>query len=111
PLVHGTTGEDGALQGLLELAGIPYVGGDIQSSALCMDKALAYTVVGRAGIPTPGFWILEGGAPVPDDLPFPLFVKPARSGSSFGVTRVDAAGELPGAIAAARRFDDKVLLE
>jgi D-alanine---(R)-lactate ligase len=112
PVLHGKLGEDGAIQGLLELSGIPYVGCDVQSSALCMDKALTYTVVGDAGIPTPTFWTL-----FPDDeidpgvLPYPVFVKPARSGSSFGVSKVTSAAELDEALATARQYDDKVLIE
>src|SRR2546421_7031204 len=58
PVLHGKLGEDGAIQGLLELSGIPYVGCDVQSSALCMDKSLTYTVVGSAGIPTPNYRIV-----------------------------------------------------
>jgi len=61
PVLHGKLGEDGAIQGLLELSGIPYVGCDIPSSALCIDKALAYTVVKSAGIATPNFWIIMPG--------------------------------------------------
>lgn len=61
PVLHGKMGEDGAIQGLLELSGIPYVGCDIQSSALCMDKSLAYIVAGNAGIATPDFWVLGKG--------------------------------------------------
>ncbi|NYI76885.1 D-alanine--(R)-lactate ligase [Nocardioides panzhihuensis] len=116
PVLHGKLGEDGAIQGLFELSGIPYVGCDVQSSALCMDKSLAYTVVGEAGIPTPNFWILG-----PDDtvqtigdagaLPYPVFVKPARSGSSFGVSKVTSADELAEAVATARQYDQKVLVE
>ncbi len=112
PVLHGKLGEDGAMQGLLELAGVPYAGCDVQSSALCMDKSLAYTVAGAAGIATPRFWIVAGDEqPDPDRLPYPVFVKPARSGSSFGVTKAARAEELPSALAAARRYDAKVLIE
>jgi D-alanine--(R)-lactate ligase len=112
PVLHGRTGEDGAVQGLLELSGIPYVGCDIQSSATCMDKSLAYVVARSAGIDTPEFVVVpDGGAPVPDLWTYPVFVKPARSGSSFGVTRVERADEMRAAVAAARRYDDKVVLE
>jgi D-alanine--(R)-lactate ligase len=112
PVLHGTSGEDGAVQGLLELARIPYVGCDVQSSAICMDKSLAYVVAGSAGIATPEFSVLNGAAvPAPDELTYPVFVKPARSGSSFGVSRVAAAGELDAAVAAARQYDNKVLIE
>ncbi len=112
PVLHGTLGEDGAIQGLLDLSGIAYVGCDIQSSALCMDKSLAYLVVRSAGIATPNFWTVPVGGPgVPDRLPYPVFVKPARSGSSFGVSRVDREEDLPGAVEAARQYDSKVLIE
>jgi D-alanine--(R)-lactate ligase len=86
PVLIGKFGEDGAIQGLLELSGIPYVGCDIPSSALCMDKSLAYIVAGNAGIATPKHWVLTGDEKIdPDSLVYPVFVKPARSGSSFGV--------------------------
>jgi D-alanine---(R)-lactate ligase len=112
PVLHGTLGEDGAIQGLAELAGIPYVGCDIQSSALCMDKSLAYIVAGGAGIATPSFWTVTADEEVdPDRLTYPVFVKPARSGSSFGVGKVHGKEELPGAIEAARRFDLKLVIE
>jgi D-alanine---(R)-lactate ligase len=112
PVLHGKLGEDGAIQGLLELSGIPYVGCDVQTSALCMDKSLAYTVVGEAGVPTPAHRILGPGERVdPDVLPYPVFVKPARSGSSFGVSKVSSAEELADAVAMARQYDDKVLIE
>jgi D-alanine---(R)-lactate ligase len=112
PVLHGTLGEDGAIQGLAELAGIPYVGCDIQSSALCMDKSLAYMVAACAGIATPRFWTAGPDEEVdPDGLSYPVFVKPARSGSSFGVGKVRGKDELPGAVRAARAFDSKVLIE
>jgi D-alanine--(R)-lactate ligase len=112
PVLHGKSGEDGAVQGLLELSGIPYVGCDIQSSAICMDKSLAYIVARTAGIATPEFFVVNGAnMVVPDELAYPVFVKPARSGSSFGVTKVESADELECAIAAARKYDDKVLIE
>jgi D-alanine--(R)-lactate ligase len=112
PVLHGRSGEDGAVQGLLELSGIPYVGCDIQSSAICMDKTLAYIVAGHAGIDTPAFWVLDGAAvAAPNELAYPVFVKPARSGSSFGVTRVDDADELDAAISDAREYDGKIVIE
>jgi D-alanine--(R)-lactate ligase len=84
-VLHGRLGEDGAIQGLLELSGIPYVGCDIQSSALCMDKSLAYIVASSAGIAIPRHWVLMPNVRVElDFLTYPVFVKPARSGSSFG---------------------------
>jgi D-alanine--(R)-lactate ligase len=112
PVLHGKLGEDGAIQGLLELSGVPYAGCDIQSSALCMDKSLAYTVVRSAGIITPNFWIVMAGEDIDADrLPYPVFVKPARSGSSFGVSKVSQKEELPGAVQTARQYDSKVLIE
>src|SRR5262249_44834809 len=112
PVLHGKTGEDGAVQGLLELSGIPYVGCDVPSSAICMDKALAYTVARSAGIATPEFRVVDDpDATGPEPIVYPVFVKPARSGSSFGVTKVERAGELGAALADARRYDRKVLIE
>ena len=112
PVLHGKLGEDGAIQGLLELSGIPYVGCDIPSSALCMDKSLAYVVAGNAGIATPKHWVLTGDEKTgPDSLAYPVFVKPARSGSSFGVSKVSGQEELPSAIETARQYDAKVLIE
>jgi D-alanine---(R)-lactate ligase len=112
PVLHGKLGEDGAVQGLLELSGIPYAGCDIQSSALCMDKSLAYMVARAAGIATPDFWTVTANESIdPDELTYPVFVKPARSGSSFGVSKVSRREELPGAVEAARQYDSKLLVE
>ena len=112
PLLHGKLGEDGAIQGLLELSGIPYTGCDIQSSALCMDKSLAYLVARSAGIATPNFWIVNANEEIdPDGFSYPVFVKPARSGSSFGVSKVSDREELQGAVETARQYDSKVLIE
>ncbi|MEC3980829.1 D-alanine--(R)-lactate ligase [Amycolatopsis sp. H20-H5] len=112
PVLHGKFGEDGAIQGLLELSGIPYVGCDIQSSALCMDKSLAYLVAGNAGIATPNFRTVAANETIdPDLLTYPVFVKPARSGSSFGVSKASSKEELPSAVETARQYDSKVLIE
>jgi D-alanine--(R)-lactate ligase len=112
PVLHGKLGEDGAMQGLLELSGIPYVGCDVQSSALCMDKSLAYMVASNAGIATPNFWTVTANQAIdPDRLAYPVFVKPARSGSSFGVSKAARKEELPNAVATARQYDVKVLIE
>ncbi|MFB9686478.1 D-alanine--(R)-lactate ligase [Amycolatopsis plumensis] len=110
PVLHGKLGEDGAIQGLLELSGLPYAGCDVQSSALCMDKSLAYVVVASAGIATPKFRTVRPGEDV-DGLDYPVFVKPARSGSSFGVSKVTKEEELAAAIATAAQYDSKVLIE
>src|SRR4030081_3091516 len=99
PVLHGKLGEDGAIQGLLDLSGIPYVGCDVQSSALCMDKSLAYLVATRAGIATPSLWTdraAENGDP--DRLAYPVFVKPAGSRLTFGVSRVVRRKHLPSAV-------------
>jgi D-alanine--(R)-lactate ligase len=100
------------MQGLLELSGIPYAGCDIQSSALCMDKSLTYMVARAAGIATPNFWTVAASESIdPDQLTYPVFVKPARSGSSFGVSKASRKDELPGAVKTARQYDSKVLIE
>jgi D-alanine--(R)-lactate ligase len=112
PVLHGKLGEDGAIQGLLELSGIPYVGCDVQASALCMDKSLAYLVASNAGIATPRFWTVTADDDIdPDRLDYPVFVKPARSGSSFGVSKVAGKEDLAGAVALAGKYDSKVLIE
>jgi D-alanine---(R)-lactate ligase len=112
PVLHGRLGEDGAMQGLLELSGIPYAGCDIQSSALCMDKSLTYMVARAAGIATPTFWTFAANESFdPEQLTYPVFVKPARSGSSFGVSKVSRKEDLLGAVETARQYDSKVLIE
>lgn len=112
PVLHGRLGEDGAIQGLLELSGIPYIGCDIQSSALCMDKSVAYLVAKNAGVATPKYWAVTGIDEVdPERLSYPVFVKPARSGSSFGVSKVARGEDLASALKDARVYDSKVLIE
>ncbi len=112
PALHGKLGEDGAIQGLLELSGIPYVGCDVQSSALCMDKSLAYIIARNAGIATPDFSIVTADENVEADrITYPVFVKPARSGSSFGVSKVSRKEELQSAVETARQYDSKFLIE
>lgn len=112
PVLHGTLGEDGTVQGLLELSGIPYVGCDVPSSVLCMDKSLAYIVANAAGIATPNHWVVSPNDKIDvERLRYPVFVKPARSGSSFGVTKVAHQDELTRAMEAARQYDSKVLIE
>lgn len=112
PILHGKLGEDGAIQGLLELSGIPYAGCDVQSSAVCMDKSLAYVVARSAGIATPSFRAVAADEDVdPDQLTYPVFVKPARSGSSFGVSKVSRREDLSSAVDVARRYDAKVVFE
>jgi len=116
PILHGPYGEDGTIQGLLELAGVPYVGAGVFASAAGMDKEFAKKVLGAAGLPIGDYVVLRPrqDSPSAEDverLGFPLFVKPARGGSSIGVSRVVSADELPAAIAEARRHDPKVIIE
>ena len=111
PILHGPFGEDGTVQGLLELAGIPYVGAGVAASALCMDKDLFKAVLRDRGIPVARNVTLRDGDPVRHDFPYPVFVKPARLGSSVGITKVHDEGELEAAVELARRHDDKVLIE
>lgn len=117
PVLHGRGGEDGAVQGLLELAGIPYVGCGILASALGMDKAATYGIVAEAGVRTPQCRTLTGAfceadlADVAADLGYPLFVKPANGGSSFGVSKVSGPEQLAEAAALAQSFDGKVCFE
>src|SRR4030081_1503762 len=112
PVLHGKFGEDGAMQGLLELSGIPYIGCDVQSSALCMDKSLAYIVARSAGIATPNFRTITANEDIdPDQLTYPVFVKPARSGSSFGVSKVSRKEELLSSVETARQYDSTGLIE
>lgn len=112
PILHGKFGEDGAMQGLMELSGIPYVGCDVQSSAFCMDKSLAYIIARSVGITTPNFQIVMANENIDADrIPYPVFVKPARSGSSFGVSKVCCKEELSDAVRIARQYDSKILIE
>lgn len=112
PVLHGKLGEDGAMQGLLEIAGIPYVGCDVPTSALCMDKSLTYMVAGAAGIAIPNFRVVTADETIDADrLTYPVFVKPARSGSSFGVSKVSRKEDLLSAVERARPYDAKVLIE
>jgi len=112
PVLHGRGGEDGSIQGLLAASGIPSIGCGTASSVLAFDKALSYLVAQSAGVATPAFRSVGPDEQVDAELiDYPVFVKPARSGSSFGVTRVDSGDELAGAIDAARAFDSKVLIE
>ncbi len=111
PILHGPFGEDGTVQGLLELAGVPYVGSGVTASALCMDKDLFKAVLRDRGIAVArSVTLLAGDAPR-NPFGYPVFVKPARLGSSVGISKVRSADELDAAVALARRHDDKVLVE
>jgi D-alanine-D-alanine ligase len=118
PLLHGPFGEDGTVQGLLELAGVPYVGAGVLGSALCMDKATAKDVLARHGLPQCRHLSIRD-VDVSDDLVervgtslgYPVFVKPANLGSSIGVTKVPDGHALLAAVEAAASFDEWVVLE
>jgi D-alanine-D-alanine ligase len=113
PILHGPMGEDGTVQGLLEVAGVPYVGCGVLSSALAMDKAAAKLVLAAAGIPqVPSVAIRHGvGGSVSDDLGWPRFVKPANMGSSVGVSKVRDPGELAAAMEQAFLYDEWLVVE
>lgn len=118
PIIHGKGGEDGALQGLFSLAGIPFVGCGILSSACCMDKAIAKELCEKAGVPVVD-WVCTskkdfGGDVIlecEEKLSYPMFVKPASEGSSFGTAKVKNRDELISAVKTAFSLDDRVLIE
>lgn len=120
PLLHGPYGEDGTIQGLCEMVGVPYTGCGVTASALCMDKGYTKQVLERGGIPVGRFQVITDYAwrhrksAVPAevlDFGLPVFVKPSRAGSSLGVSRVEAWEEFEAAVVAARRHDPKVIVE
>jgi D-alanine-D-alanine ligase len=111
PILHGPFGEDGTVQGLLELAGVPYVGAGVAASALCMDKDLFKAVLRDRGIPVARNVTLRAGDEPANPFGYPVFVKPARLGSSVGISKVASEAELGSAVELARRHDDKVLVE
>ncbi|MEU0272133.1 D-alanine--D-alanine ligase family protein [Streptomyces sp. NPDC006307] len=124
PMLHGPYGEDGTLQGMLELSGVPYVGAGVLASAVGQDKEYMKRVFQSYGLPVgpyevirPGEWAQDPAAARTRILDFaaehgwPLFVKPARAGSSFGITKVDDPSRLDEAIEEARRHDPKILVE
>ena len=116
PILHGPYGEDGTIQGLLELADIPYVGAGVLASAAGMDKEFAKKLMAADGLPIGDYVVLRPGraeltAEEIARLGFPMFVKPARGGSSIGVSRVVEPAGLGAAIAEARRHDPKVIVE
>jgi D-alanine-D-alanine ligase len=123
PVLHGTFGEDGTIQGLLEMAGLPYVGSGVFASAASMDKEFTKKLLAAAGLPQGDHVVLRDGAgavsadpDLLDDaarerLGLPVFVKPARAGSSIGITRVTDWSQFPAAVAAAAAVDPKVIVE
>jgi D-alanine-D-alanine ligase len=119
PVLHGTFGEDGTVQGLLELADIPYVGAGVLASAVGMDKAVMKSVFRDAGLPVCRWLVTRVGEEasevlarrVGEALGFPCFVKPANLGSSVGITKVKAPGGLAAAVAEAAAYDPKIVIE
>ncbi|MFC5406111.1 D-alanine--D-serine ligase VanG [Cohnella soli] len=117
PVMHGKNGEDGTVQGLLELAGIPCVGCDMLSSAICMDKEIAHTLVNASGVNTPRSVTLfksdheENRLRDLQDLGYPVYVKPAKSGSSVGITKAHNISQLLQGIELAYEHDHKVVIE
>ena len=115
PVLHGAYGEDGTIQGLLEMAGVGYVGSGVLASAAAMDKAFTKTMLRAAGLDVGSFLVLRPGEAVDEQaleqLGWPVFVKPARAGSSIGISKVRAADELPAALKLAFEHDSKVLIE
>ena len=116
PVLHGPYGEDGTIQGLLELAGVPYVGAGVLASAAGMDKEFTKKLLVAEGLPIGDYAVLRPSettldAKQLDRLGVPAFVKPARGGSSIGVSRVTNRQDLPAAIAYARQHDPKVIIE
>ncbi len=116
PVLHGAFGEDGTIQGLLEMAEVPYAGAGVLASAVAMDKEYAKKLLAAEGLQVGTYEVLRRHQPTLDDsqrarLGLPVFVKPARAGSSVGITRVTDYAELDGAIAEAREIDPKVIIE
>lgn len=115
--LHGRLGEDGCVQGLLEILGIPYTGSSVMSSALAMDKLKAKELFRLHNVPTPPYYVVDARTAVADleevhgSFGFPVIVKPRREGSSIGVTRAGSMSELVAAIEQALKYDDSVLVE
>lgn len=117
PVLHGKNGEDGTVQGLIELSGIPLIGCNTLSSALCMDKDKAHKLVQTVGIAVPKAVVITDYSSTEElfarirDFAYPLFVKPVRAGSSFGITKITKPEELPGAMQLAYEYDREVIIE
>src|SRR5437879_921827 len=118
PMLHGTYGEDGTIQGLLELANVPYVGAGVLGSAVGMDKDVMKRLLREAGLPIVEYWTVRNKQELESflqahlsNLPYPVFVKPANLGSSVGISKVHAAEELPAALQTAAEYDRKIVIE
>jgi len=113
PVLHGPGGEDGSVQGLLEVLGVPYAGSDVESSAICMDKLVFKLVLAQHGLPQVEFCAAgeDGWRERAAGFGLPLWVKPARLGSSVGITPARSETELDEAVERARRHDPRVIIE
>ncbi|HLH44584.1 MAG TPA: D-alanine--D-alanine ligase family protein [Bryobacteraceae bacterium] len=115
PVLHGTFGEDGTVQGLLELAALPYVGAGVLASSVSMDKEVMKRLCQQRGLPVAEYLLARRGRFCLEEicrrLPYPLFVKPANLGSSVGISKVKARGQLEAALELAARYDRKILIE
>jgi len=112
PILHGPYGEDGTIQGLFEMIGLRYVGSGVLASAVSMDKSYSKPIFAAAGLKVaPGTVVTSSNFELPSNLKYPLFVKPARSGSSRGTTKVKQDSELKPAVESALAFDTKVIIE
>jgi D-alanine-D-alanine ligase len=111
PVLHGPFGEDGTVQGLLELADVPYVGAGVTASAVCMDKDLFKKILRDSGIPVARHLKVRDGDPFHNPFGYPVFVKPARLGSSVGITKAHDPDELEAGVRLALQHDEKVLVE
>ena len=115
PVLHGTFGEDGTIQGLLDLAELPYVGGGVLASAVSMDKDVMKRLARERGLPVVEYVVAErshlDGDAIAKELPFPVFVKPANLGSSVGITKARNPAELKKALEIAAAYDRKIIVE
>ncbi|WP_276201895.1 D-alanine--D-alanine ligase family protein [Corynebacterium freiburgense] len=115
PVLHGRFGEDGTIQGMFELSGVPYVGAGVLASACGVDKEFAKKLMAAEGLPVGREVVLRGRTDLTDSekamLGLPVFVKPARGGSSIGISRVTSWDDLPAAISLATKHDEKVIIE
>ena len=117
PVLHGKNGEDGAIQGIFEVSGIPYVGCNVASSAICMDKDYAHIIVENGGIRVPKSLVIHSKINMEEiddfinDVGLPIYVKPANEGSSIGITKANSKSELIKGIEEAYKYDSKVVLE
>ena len=117
PILHGRNGEDGTVQGMFDLIDIPVIGCGVLASALCMDKDRAHKLAGAAGVSVPNSFVIKKGTDVQtalmkaEQIGYPLFVKPMKAGSSYGVTKVGISNELPAAIKLAFEYDEEIVVE